>query len=214
MARVAVLADRYGLSLSTASPVARDAYVEGADCILSAVAGAEAYLARALEADPEFALAHIALARALFLTAQVPQARTAAARARELASRATPREQSHVNAIALAIEGKPPDALVATREHVALFPLQLTILPSASSWSASCESAWPPANCRQAKLSRRWPMRSGHSPEATGIMQLRCSSRRSRRRYASAAVVHSAISSSTRWSPRISGRAEPMMRAK
>jgi tetratricopeptide (TPR) repeat protein len=127
-----MLADRYGLSLSTASPVARDAYVEGADCILSAVAGAEAHLDRALAADPDFALAHIALARALFLTAQVPQARTAAARARELAARSTAREQSHVHAIALAIEGKPPDALAATRAHVTLFPRDAMALAPAT----------------------------------------------------------------------------------
>jgi hypothetical protein len=49
-----VLADRYGLPLSTSSLVARDAYVAGADCILSAVAGAEAHLGRALEVDPEY----------------------------------------------------------------------------------------------------------------------------------------------------------------
>ena len=110
-----MLADRYGLSLSTSSQVARDAYVMGADCILAAVAGAPAHLGRALEADPDFALAHIALARANLLVAQVPQARIAAARARALAMRATPREQSHVNAMALAIEGKAPDALAAIR---------------------------------------------------------------------------------------------------
>jgi tetratricopeptide (TPR) repeat protein len=127
-----MLADRYGLSLSTASQAARDAYVEGADCILSAAVGPEAHLERALAADPDFALAHIALARAKFLGAQVPQARTAAARARELATRATPREQSHVNALALGIEGKAADALAAIREHVALFPRDAMALAPAT----------------------------------------------------------------------------------
>lgn len=123
-----MLADRYGLSLSTSSQAARDAYVEGADCVLSAVAGPEAHFRRALEADPDFALAHAGLARALFLAAQAPQARTAAATARELAACATPREQSYVHAIALAIEGKAPDALAATREHVALYPRDAMVL--------------------------------------------------------------------------------------
>jgi tetratricopeptide (TPR) repeat protein len=127
-----MLSDRYGLSLSTSSQVARDAYIMGADCILSAVAGAQAHLGRALEADPDFALAHIALARTMFLVAQVPQARIAAARARELAMRTTPREQSHVNAIALAIEGNPPDALAATRAHVAQYPLDAMALAPAT----------------------------------------------------------------------------------
>lgn len=127
-----MFADRYGLSLSTSSQVARDAYVMGADRILSAVAGAQAHLGRALEADPDFALAHIALARTMFLVAQVPQARTAAARARELAMRTTRREQSHVNAIALAIEGKAPDALAATHAHVAQYPLDAMALAPAT----------------------------------------------------------------------------------
>jgi tetratricopeptide (TPR) repeat protein len=127
-----MLADRYGLSLSTSSQVARDAYVMGADCILSAVAGAQAHLGRALETDPDFALAHIALARAMFLMAQVPQARTATARARELAMRTTAREQSHVNAIALAIEGKARDALAATQAHVAQYPLDAMALAPAT----------------------------------------------------------------------------------
>ena len=127
-----MLADRYGLSLTTSSPAARDAYVEGADCVLSAVAGPAAHCGRALEADPDFALAHIGLARTLFLAAQVPQARAAAARARELAARATPREQGHVNAIALAIEGKAPDALAATRAHLALCPRDAMALAPAT----------------------------------------------------------------------------------
>jgi hypothetical protein len=127
-----MLADRYGLPLSTSSQIARDAYVHGADCILSATAGPEAHLRRALEVDPEFALAQIALARTRFLVGQVPQARAAAATARELAPRTTRREQSHINAIALAIEGKAADALMATREHVALFPRDAMALAPAT----------------------------------------------------------------------------------
>jgi tetratricopeptide (TPR) repeat protein len=114
--------DRYGLPLSTASTAARDAYVEGVDCILAGIAGWEDALSRALEADPRFALAHVAQARGLFIAAQVPQARDAARRARELAAGLTPREQAHVDVLALAIEGKAPDALAATREHVKAFP--------------------------------------------------------------------------------------------
>lgn len=127
-----MLADRYGLPLSTASALARDAYVAGADCVLAAVAGPEAHFKRALEADADFALAHAGLARALFLAAQSREARAAATRARELATRATPREQSHVNAIALAIEGKVPEALAATREHMAQYPRDAMALAPAT----------------------------------------------------------------------------------
>lgn len=128
-----MLEDRYGLPLSTSSQVACDAYVEGADCILAGIAGWKLGLARALEADPHFALAHIALARGLFLIAEVAQARAAAARARELCAGLTPREKGHVNALALAIEGNAPDALTATVAHIAQFPRDAMALAPATS---------------------------------------------------------------------------------
>jgi predicted Zn-dependent protease len=115
-----MLADRYGLPVSTTSDAACDAYVAGADCLLSATAGWQEHLGRAIKADPAFALAHVAFARGCFLDADVKPAREAAARSRELAKAATPREQSYVNAVALPIEGKPVDALAATRQHRAV----------------------------------------------------------------------------------------------
>ena len=117
-----MLVDRYGLPLSTKSNAARDAYMAGVDCVLSAAHGDQAHLGRAVEADPEFALAHAALARARFLMADVRGARQSAARARELAPKATPREQGHIGALALAIEGKPIEALAVTRAHLAEHP--------------------------------------------------------------------------------------------
>lgn len=127
-----MLEDRYGLPLGTASAAARDAYVAGVDGILAATAGPERHLNGAIEADPAFALAHAALARAHFIVAKVPEARAAAARARELAARATPREQAHVNALALAIEGKPVEAFAATREHLAQYPRDAMVLAPAT----------------------------------------------------------------------------------
>lgn len=123
-----MLADRYGLPVSTTSEAARDGYAAGADCILSATAGWREHLGRAIAADPEFAIAHVALARGLFLDAEVKPAREAAARSRELAAAATPRERSHVNAIALALEGKPVEALAATRAHLAEHPRDAMVL--------------------------------------------------------------------------------------
>lgn len=127
-----MLADRYGLPLSTSSPAARDAYVAGIDCLLAAVAGWREHLGRAVEADPAFALPHAALARGLFLDADVKPAREAAARARELAHGAPARERSHVNAIALVIEGKPVDAFAATRAHLAEWPRDAFVLAPAT----------------------------------------------------------------------------------
>lgn len=123
-----MLADRYGLPVSSASEVARDAYVAGADCILSATAGWRELFGRAIAADPGFALAHVGFARGCFLEADVKPAREAAARARELAQDATPRERSHVNAVVLPIEGKPVDALAATREHLREWPRDAMVL--------------------------------------------------------------------------------------
>ena len=50
-----MLADRYDLSLSTASAVARDAYVEGCDLALTLYPGAVEAFDRAIAADPGFA---------------------------------------------------------------------------------------------------------------------------------------------------------------
>jgi tetratricopeptide (TPR) repeat protein len=127
-----MLTDRYGLALSTRSLAARDAYVEGADLLLSGGAGAEEHFLRALQADPGFALAQVALGRAWFLKARVPQARQAAARARELARGATEREQSQVHALSLAIEGNPAGSLEATRAHVAEHPRDAMALAPAT----------------------------------------------------------------------------------
>jgi hypothetical protein len=128
----AMLADRYGLPISSTSEIARDAYVAGADCILSATSGWREHFGHAIKADPEFALAHIGIARGCFIEAGVKPAREAAARARELAKDATPRERSLVNAVALPIEGKPVDALAATREHLREWPRDAMVLAPAT----------------------------------------------------------------------------------
>jgi hypothetical protein len=127
-----MLADRYGLPVSSRSERARDAYVAGADSILGATAGWREQLGRALEADSRFALAQVAYARGCFIEADVKAAREAAARARELAKHATAREQSHVNAIALSIEGKPVEALGATRTHLREWPRDAMVLAPAT----------------------------------------------------------------------------------
>jgi hypothetical protein len=117
-----MLTDRYGLAISTSSEAARDAYIAGCDGVLSAAHDDKANLERAVAFDADFGLAHAALARARFLLADVAGARQAAARARALAERGTAREQSHINALCLAIEGKPVESLAASRAHLAEYP--------------------------------------------------------------------------------------------
>ena len=120
--------DRYGLELSTASEVARDAYVEGVDRMLAADAGVEARLGAAVDADPDFALAHIALARQHHLNARGGEARDTVERAVELASGASEREQRHVDILSKVIGGRIPESLELTKEHVAEHPRDAFVL--------------------------------------------------------------------------------------
>jgi tetratricopeptide (TPR) repeat protein len=116
------LRDRFDLPVTCASAAAVDDYVAAVDLLLSAWPGSEAWLDRALAADPDFALAHIARARLLQLQARMPEAKAAAARAQSLADRVTARERRHIEAITLSINGAAGDALATVRAHAAEFP--------------------------------------------------------------------------------------------
>lgn len=123
-----MLTDRYGLELSTASPAARDAYVEGVDLFLSANFGSEDAFDRAIAADPGFALAHAARGRTLQLYAKVDAAKAAVARARELSAGLPRRERANVEILATLVDGKGPAPLGFAREHLAEFPRDVMVL--------------------------------------------------------------------------------------
>jgi tetratricopeptide (TPR) repeat protein len=115
--------DRFDLPVTTPSARALALYIEGIDLLLSANAGAEARFREALAIDPDFALAHIALARNAQLYGRMGEARTVAARAVECCARSgAPRERGHVEALALAINGMPEQALAALMVHLRGFP--------------------------------------------------------------------------------------------
>jgi len=63
------MTDRFDLPATSASAEALDDYVAAVDLLLSANTGAAELLERALAAEPDFALAHIARARLLQLQA-------------------------------------------------------------------------------------------------------------------------------------------------
>ena len=128
-----MLEDRYGLAITTRSDVARDAYVEAIDAVLSANGDAAGALDRALEADPQFALAHSAYARVHQLSGRMPQARTSAERATQLVGSATEREQVHVQIFVLMTSGQGAKALELIREHVARHPRDAFALAPACS---------------------------------------------------------------------------------
>jgi len=114
--------DRFDLPVTAASPAAVAKYVAAVDLLLSANIGADKLLESATECDPDFALAHIARARLLQLQARVPEAKEAAARAKALCDRLSVREQRHIEAIALAVEGSAAQALALVRAHVCEYP--------------------------------------------------------------------------------------------
>ncbi len=121
-----MLKDRYGLSLSTASTLARDAFVDGVDRFLAAQEGTEAALRRAIAADPNFALARIALARHLQTCGRAAEAapELAAARAAEGLSE---RETSHIAALTPLLEGRGAAALPLIRAHLETWPRDVMV---------------------------------------------------------------------------------------
>jgi tetratricopeptide (TPR) repeat protein len=121
--------DRYGLSLSTDSCEAAEAYRDGIDLLLSAWPGAAEAFERSIAADPGFALAQIARGRIHTFYQQGEAARKAATLARELvARRGSERERSHVETLALAVEGNLPAALTAALTHLESWPRDAVVM--------------------------------------------------------------------------------------
>ncbi|MFJ4443448.1 tetratricopeptide repeat protein [Pseudomonas sp. NPDC089422] len=120
--------DSRGLELSTTSVAAVVAYRSGVDLLLSLWPGAADALRQATEFDPDFALAHAALARQYAIAAQMSEAKTTIAHAKLLVERhGTARERSHVNALFLAINSAGPKALAAVVEHISSWPRDILI---------------------------------------------------------------------------------------
>ena len=121
--------DRYGIPLSTDQAAAAEAYRDGIDRMLSAWPGAAEAFERALAADPDFALAHVARARIHTFYQQSEAARQRAATARELVARhGTTRERSHVETLALAVEGNAAAALTAAERHLDEWPRDAVVM--------------------------------------------------------------------------------------
>jgi Tfp pilus assembly protein PilF len=97
--------------------------------MLSAWPGAAEAFETAIAADPDFALAQAARARVHSLYAEGEAAKAKAATARELVSgNGTAREQSHVNALAHAVEGQPSKSLACALIHLKEWPRDAFIL--------------------------------------------------------------------------------------
>src|SRR5438105_7931715 len=101
-----MLADRYGLALSTGSTVARDAYVQACDLALTLYPGAVESYGRAIANDPGFALAHAGKAQVLMREGNVVAARAALAAAKEATAGLLEREASHLAFFDLVFTGQ------------------------------------------------------------------------------------------------------------
>ena len=114
--------DRYGLDLSTGSGEARDAYVDAIDRMLAAHGGVEDRLGEAIAADPNFAMAHVAMARQHQLMARGAEARHAAETAVGLLDGVSERERGHIEILADVVSGRIPSSLERTRSHLEHYP--------------------------------------------------------------------------------------------
>jgi tetratricopeptide (TPR) repeat protein len=123
-----MLTDRYGLPLSTASPGARDAYVQGCEAKLTMYPGAIEAFGRAITTDPGFALAHAVKAHALLERGDAAAARASIAAARSLAAGLTAREASHIAFFGLLVAGDAEAALAALPAHLDAWPRDAVVL--------------------------------------------------------------------------------------
>src|SRR6516225_7053385 len=127
-----MLADRFGLPLSTPSATARDAYVDASERALTFYPGALAAYDSAISADPNFALAHAGKAQVLMREGNVAGARAALTAAKDLAVGLTEREASHVAIFDLGSSGQTEAAIAAVHKHFSAWPLDALVISIAA----------------------------------------------------------------------------------
>ena len=118
----AMVKNRTGLTVTTASPAAADLYQEGLDLVLSQNYGPEEKIRAAIEADDGFAMANVALAYILHLQMNVPAAREAAERAVELSAGLSQEERQLARIMHCFTHGKGTEAIKLIHEHLDDFP--------------------------------------------------------------------------------------------
>src|SRR4051812_38030377 len=114
-----MLADRFGLPLSTQSAAARDAYVEATELALTFYPGAIDAYEQALAEDPGFAMAHVGKAQVLVRQGEGAAARGMLAAAKEASVGVTDREASHIKFFELVLGGQTDAAIATLYAHMA-----------------------------------------------------------------------------------------------
>jgi tetratricopeptide (TPR) repeat protein len=127
------ITDRYGLPVTTASPVAAASFQQGMDKLLSYGAGAAECFAAAVQADEGLAVAHAGAALVAVAQGDAATARAAVGRARETVAGATRRERQHVEALSALVGGETTRGLALVDEHVAEFPRDALLVNQAGS---------------------------------------------------------------------------------
>ena len=127
-----MLKDQYDLALTTASSVARDAYVQGSGLALTFYPGAVEAYDRAIAADPGFALAHVGKAQILLRQGDAGAARAALATAKGLTSGMSAREASHIGFFDLVLAGQTDSAIDVLYAHLAEWPRDALVVNSAA----------------------------------------------------------------------------------
>ncbi|MGH7415576.1 MAG: hypothetical protein ACREKJ_15375 [Candidatus Rokuibacteriota bacterium] len=127
-----MLRDAYGLSVSTTSRAAVDAYDRGVRALLGFGAETVDSFRQAVGADPDFVLARAALGVALYLDEHIPAGRTemegAAADGAAQAAALTGRERRHVEALRLFVSGRGNDAIPVMKEILAEHPRDMLLM--------------------------------------------------------------------------------------
>src|ERR1700751_3260484 len=127
-----MLADRFGLSLSTSSAAARDAYVDASERALTFYPGALPAYDSAIAAEPGFALAHAGKAQVLMREGNVAGARAALGAAKELVAGVSEREASHIAIFDLGSSGQTEAAIAAVHKHLAAWPCDALVISIAA----------------------------------------------------------------------------------
>ena len=124
----AVLTDAYGLSVSTSSRAAVDAYDQGVRALLGFGADTVEAFRAAVAADPEFVLARAGLAVSLYVMEKIPEGRAEMERAVTGAATLPPRERRHVDALAHWVGGRGTDAIALMKEILVEHPRDMTLM--------------------------------------------------------------------------------------
>jgi tetratricopeptide (TPR) repeat protein len=127
-----MLTDRFDLALTTASTVARDAYVRACNLALTFYPGAIEAYDRAIAADSGFALAYAGKAQVLMRRGNVAAARAALAAAKDAASGLPEREAGHIAFFELVFAGRTDAAIDAMYTHLTAWPRDALVVASAA----------------------------------------------------------------------------------